>query len=266
MTSLVLMVLLAMTGVMLAAFAVQRRARNGGWTDVFWTFGTGATCALAAAAPIGADPGVAWRRWLVAAMVLLWSLRLGAYVAQRVAQGPEDVRYAELRREWGPHLNRNMFALLIVQAPITALVSVGVLTAARHEGGALRAFDVLGVVVYLAALLGEAVADRQMKAFKQDPANRGGVCERGLWAWSRHPNYFFEALIWCAYPVMGLDPGRPWSAAALAAPLVMFVIVRFGTGVPPLEKAMLATKGEAYRRYQARVGALVPRPPRGEAG
>jgi steroid 5-alpha reductase family enzyme len=249
-------VLAAMAVVMTAGWAFQRAAENGGWTDVFWT--AGATCALAAAAPWGGEAGVGWRRWMVAAMVAVWALRLGTYVALRVARSAEDARYAQLRREWGEAFQRRMFGLLIIQAPITALIAIAVVLAARHPGAAFRLADAAGLLVFAAAVIGESVADGQMKRFKADPANRGKVCDVGLWARSRHPNYFFEALIWVAYPVIGLDFTRPLSWLSLGAPVIMFAIVRYGTGVPPLEKAMVQSKGDAYRRYQARVGPLIP--------
>jgi steroid 5-alpha reductase family enzyme len=90
------------------------------------------------------------------------------------------------------------------------------------------------------------------------------VCDLGLWAWSRHPNYFFEWLGWFAYPAFAIDlSGRyPWGWATLLAPVLMFLVLRFGTGVPPLEAHMLRSRGQAYRAYQARVAAFLPRPPK----
>ena len=192
----------------------------------------------------------------------LWAVRLGSYIAVRVAGGPEDSRYATLREEWGPAFQTRMFILMIVQAPASALLAWSVLLAARAPDATLGLRDVLGALVLLAAIGGEAVADRQMKAFKGDPANRGKVCDTGLWSWSRHPNYLFEALGWIAYPVIALEPSQPWTWAAWIAPVVMFALLRFGTGVPPLEAAQLRSKGDAYRRYQAQVSAFLPRPPK----
>ena len=262
MTILVLAVLAVMSVVMVTGWAVQRAANNGGWTDVFWTYGTGATCALAALAPFGGNPAPTWRQGLVAALVAIWALRLGTYVALRVAKGPEDARYADLREEWGAAFQTRMFGLLIVQAPATALLSVSVLLAARDPHPALRVVDVLGALILAGSIAGEDLADRQMKRFKGDAANKGKVCDAGLWGWSRHPNYLFEAVGWIAYPVIALDVARPWTFAAFVAPVVMFCILRFATGVPPLEAAMVRSKGEAYRRYQARVSAFLPRPPK----
>ncbi len=262
MSGLIALVLLAMAVVMAAAWAVQRATANGGWVDVCWTYGTGACCAAAALAPTGAVVGPYWRQVMVAGMIGLWALRLGTYVALRVVRGPEDVRYAALRRAWGGAFQRNMVGLVLVQAPASALLAVAVVLAARHPHPASRPADALGLAIWLLALFGEGAADGQMKRFKADPAHAGQVCDRGLWAWSRHPNYLFEAIGWLAYPVIAFDPARPWSLAALVAPVLMFGLLRFGTGVPPLEAAMLASKGEAYRRYQARVSPFLPRPPR----
>jgi len=263
MISPLLFVLIAMTVVMLTGWAFQRAAKNGGWTDVFWTYGTGVTCAIAALVPMGEPAGATWRRVLVAVMVAAWALRLGTYVALRVSRSHEDVRYAALHQEWGDKFQRNMFGLLVLQAPITALMSVSVILAARQPAPGLRAADALGVLLLLIAVGGETLADGQMKRFKADAANAGKVCDRGLWAWSRHPNYFFEAFGWLAYTVIAVDPARPWTwAASLLAPIMMFVVVRYMTGAPPLEKAMVQSKGDAYRRYQAEVSMLIPLPRR----
>jgi len=114
----------------------------------------------------------------------------------------------------------------------------------------------------VAAVLGEGLADEQMRRFKSDPANRGKVAQVGLWGWSRHPNYFFEWLGWLAYPMIGLQIGQPVSWLSLAAPAVMFLLLTRVSGIPPLEAAQLASKGEAYRNYQRRVSAFVPLPPK----
>jgi steroid 5-alpha reductase family enzyme len=256
-------VLAAMAAVMIVGWLTQRAVADGGWTDVFWTYGTGAACTLTALAPFGPDAGAPWRRGMVATMVAVWSLRLGTYVAVRVARGrEEDARYAAFRREWGSTFQRRMFGLTIVQAPVTAVLSISVILAARQPAGGFRVWDALGLAVFALCLVGESVADAQMAAFRADPNNKGKVCEAGLWAWSRHPNYIFEAAIWLAYPIIAIDPSRPWTFASLIAPVLMYLVVRYASGVPPLEEAMLASRGEAYRRYQARVSILIPRPPR----
>jgi steroid 5-alpha reductase family enzyme len=256
-------ILVAMTLVMGVGWFVQRAARNGGWTDVFWTFGTGATLGVAALIPLGAEPGFLWRRVFVAAMVVIWALRLGLYIARRVANSPkEDARYAAFRRDWGADFQTRMVGLMLVQAPVSAFLSLSPLLAARTLRAGIGVQDVLGLLVFAGALWGEGISDSQMHAFRANPANHGKVCDTGLWSWSRHPNYFFEAAVWIAYPVIALDLSRPLTWLSLIAPVIMFLTVRFASGVPPLEEAMLKSRGEAYRAYQTRVSVFVPWPPK----
>ncbi|MBI1360250.1 MAG: DUF1295 domain-containing protein [Alphaproteobacteria bacterium] len=253
-------VLAGMAVLMTAAWLTQRAAHNAGWVDVFWTYGTGAACSLAAFWPAPAD-SVA-RQILVALLGAVWSLRLGTYVALRVAgSSREDARYAGLRREWGAAFQRRMFALVIVQAPATALLTLSVFAAAHGGGASLGLRDLLGALVLLVAIAGEGLADEQMRRFKASTPH-GGIADTGLWAWSRHPNYFFEWIVWLAYPVIAFEPAHPLTWATWIAPVLMYLILRYGTGVPALERVMLESRGEAFRDYQARVSAFIPRPPR----
>jgi steroid 5-alpha reductase family enzyme len=255
-------VLAAMTGVMAAAWAYGLARRNGGWTDVFWVFGTAAVLAAAALFPLEAGAAPQPRQWLVAGLVAFWGLRLGGYLAPRVAAHPEDPRYAKFRRDWGAAYARNMLFVTLPQAPASALLGLSVLIAARTPGHDLALRDVLGVAVLLIAIGGEGLADAQMKLFKADPANKGKVADVGLWGWSRHPNYFFEWLGWLAYPVIALDPAQPLTWLSFTAAAVMLLLLTRVSGIPPLEAAQLVSKGEAYRRYQARVSAFFPLPPK----
>jgi len=257
-----LVVLGVMTVVMLAAWAFGLARGNGGWTDVFWTFGTGVVLAAAALFPLEAFPGPQPRQWVVAGLVALWSLRLGGYIAPRVARHPEDPRYAKFRADWGAAYRQRMLFVVLPQAPATALLGLSVIVAARTPGHDLALRDVLGVAVLMLAIAGEGLADAQMKAFKAAPANKGKVADTGLWGWSRHPNYFFEWLGWLAYPVIGFDPARPFTWLSFTAAVVMFLLLTRVSGVPPLEAAQLRSKGDAYRRYQARVSAFFPLPPK----
>jgi len=255
-------VLLAMLVVMVAAWAFCLAVRNGGWTDVFWTFGSGVTMAMAALIPLSPGATPAPQQWLVCGMVLLWMIRLGLYLAPRVATLPEDARYARFRAEWGRTFPLKMLWVTLPQAPATALLSLSVLAAARRPEPTLDRRDWVGVAILIVALAGEALADSQMRRFRTDPARRGKVMSDGLWAWSRHPNYFFQWLGWLAYPAMVFDPARPISWVSFAGPLVMYALLRHVSGVPPLEDAMLRSRGEAFRSYQARVSVFFPWPPK----
>jgi len=248
--------------VMAAAWAVQGVTRNAGWVDAFWSFGTGAAGVLAALWPLG-DP-LSVRQMLVAALIAAWGLRLGLHIAERSAKGREDVRYARLRQEWGASYPARMFGFLMIQAFMGWVLSLSVLVAARDPAPGLAPSDWLGVLVIAVAVAGEGIADRQMRAFRADPANRGQVMRRGLWAWSRHPNYFFQTLGWLAYPVIALGaPGSPpLGLLALTGPALMYWLLAHVSGIPPLEREMLASRGDAFRAYQTATSAFFPLPPR----
>lgn len=254
-------VLGAMFAIMIAAWAYGLARGNGGWTDVFWTWGTGLTLAAAALYPIG-DAAPAARQWLVAAFMAIWALRLGLYLTPRVATQPEDARYAAFRKGDPRTYAARMLFVTLPQAPATALLGLSVILAARHPDPALGVREALAVAIFMAAIAGEYLADTQMKSFRDDPAHKGAVMDRGLWAWSRHPNYFFQWLGWLAYPVIALDPARPVTWLSLSAPIVMFGLLRYVSGVPPLETAMLETRGDRFREYQRRVSAFFPFPPK----
>jgi steroid 5-alpha reductase family enzyme len=255
--------LAAMMLVMTAAWYAQHRTRNAGWVDAFWSFGTGLTGAACALAPMPGDgwhaPGV--RAWLVALLALLWSGRLGFYIARRTAGGArEDARYARFRAEWGGTFEPRLFGLLMIQAFVASLLAICVMLAARNPQG-FRALDAAAALLLAGAVWGEAIADAQMHRFRRT-AGHGQVCDMGLWAWSRHPNYFFECLAWCAYPLFAFNPSWPWGLAAWAGPAAMVWLLTRVSGIPPLEREMLESRGNAYRTYQASVSAFVPLPPR----
>jgi steroid 5-alpha reductase family enzyme len=253
-------VLVFMLAVMSAAWITQRAMKNAGWVDVFWTLGTGLSCAAVALWP--ALPASHDRQWLVAALAIIWSLRLGGYVAIRVIRSKsEDVRYSSLREDWGAKFQLRLFGLIIVQAPATALLAWSVYSATHSSGAWLGLRVLLGVAILAIAIGGEALADEQMRRFKAQPTY-GQVNDKGLWAWSRHPNYFFEWFGWLAYPAIGFDPANMSSWPTLIAPALMYLILRYGTGVPALEHNMAKSRGEAFRAYQARVSAFIPLPPK----
>ena len=249
--------------VMIAGWAVQRAADNGGWTDVFWTFGTGLAGVAVALYPLrGASPSA--RQELVGALVAIWSLRLGGHMALRVAGSPEDARYAELRTRWGAGFQRMMARFLPTQAIASIPLLASIMLAARNPSPGLGIADAVGASVLVVAVLGEGAADRQLSRFKAQAPQGARVCDIGLWSWSRHPNYFFEWLGWLAYPVIALAPpdGWPLGLVALAGPIAMYVFLNFGTGLPPLEAHMLRTRGAAFGDYQRRTSAFFPLPPR----
>jgi steroid 5-alpha reductase family enzyme len=246
---------------MAGAWAVQQRTGNSGWVDTIWTFSLGLVGVGSALWPIGDAPHTA-RQWLVAALVAIWSLRLGVHIAIRSARISDDPRYADFAREWGVNSPRKMFIFLQNQGLGSIPLAFAIFVAAHMPGDGLRLADYLGALILLIGIAGEALADAQLKAFRADPANKGRVCDAGLWRWSRHPNYFFEWFGWLAYPVIGISYGDPlsypWGLAALLAPIFMYWILVHVTGIPPLEAQMLRSRGDRYRDYQSRTSAFFP--------
>lgn len=254
MTIALLIALLHLCLVMSAAWWVQRRLRNAGWVDAFWTFGLGsAGIAIALAVGHGA------RGPLVALLIGAWALRLGLHIAARSKGRPEDSRYAHFRREWGVDFEKRMFGFLQIQAAAAALLLVPVALAAASPRP-LGWLDALALGIAAVAVLGEGVADAQLRAFREKPDAHGKVCDVGLWRFSRHPNYFFEWLHWFAYPLLAIGGGLAW--LALLGPAFMYWLLVHVSGIPPLEAQMLRSRGETYRDYQRRVSAFLPLPRR----
>jgi len=231
---------------------ISTRVKNYGFLDVIWSY------SVAFLAPFYAltGPGPPLRKWLFALVGMAWSLRLGTYILRRVLRHHphEDVRYTSLRERWpGPF----MFLLFFeIQAIIAVTFGLPFLFASFNDAPQLHLLEIAGLALSALSLAGEATADLQMSRFKADPANKGKVCESGLWTCSRHPNYFFEFLVWCGFFVAALPQPHGW--ISFVCPLMMFHFLYKVTGIPLTEKHSLASKGDAYRDYQRRVSAFIP--------
>lgn len=245
---------LFMSAAMSFAWWIQRRTGNSGWIDTIWSLAV-AVGAIGAALSLGGSSG---RAWLAAALIGVWGARLGGYIALRSKGAPEDPRYAALVEEWGADASRRLFMFLQAQAVAGFVLVACVGLAARNPAPLWRWLDVLAVVVFVAAVAGAALSDDQLRRFRRDPANRGKVCDVGLWSLSRHPNYFFEWMGWLAYPLLAIGVLQPWGVLAFAAPALMYVLLVHVSGIPPLEEHMERSRGEAFRAYRARVNAFFP--------
>jgi steroid 5-alpha reductase family enzyme len=254
----------SLSALMAIAWMVQQRTGNSGWVDTIWTFSLGLVGAGSALWPVaGATPNA--RQWLVAALVAIWSLRLGLHIAVRTAGITDDPRYAAFAREWGVDSPRKMFIFLQNQGFGSIPLVFAIFVAARFPLNGLRLQDYLGALILFTGIAGEALADAQLKSFRTNSANKGRVCDVGLWRWSRHPNYFFEWFGWLAYPMIAISTDYafqyPWGWATLLAPFFMYWILVHVTGIPPLEAQMLRSRGERYRDYQSRTSMFFPLPP-----
>jgi steroid 5-alpha reductase family enzyme len=253
-------VLLSIT--MMGAWALQRLTGNSGWVDVVWSFGLGLAGLVVALIPGVTAPST--RQIVVAVLIGAWSVRLGLHIAQRSAQGAEDARYAALRAEWGPGFQARLFWFLQIQAAAAAMLTLSMMLAAHDPAPWPRVQDFAGILVLIVAVPGEGLADEQLRRFKADPANKGKICDAGLWHWSRHPNYFFEWFGWLAYPLLAVDVsgGWWWGWLALSGPAFMYWLLVYVSGVPMLEQQMLKSRGDAFRAYQLRVSPFFPLPPK----
>jgi steroid 5-alpha reductase family enzyme len=258
----VLAAALALALFMAVAWLVQRRTGQAGWVDTIWSLAVGTVGAGLALAPIEAPSWPVTRQFLVAALVLVWSLRLGLHIMGRTLKGGEDPRYKALHDDWAEDFPRRLFWFLQIQAAAAFLLAMSIFAAAGNPAVFPNLGDILGVLILVIAIVGEAVADHQLERFRADPDNSGRVCGIGLWSVSRHPNYFFEWLGWVAYPLIaiGLPPTSAFGIIALVGPLIMYWLLVHVSGVPPLEAHMVRSRGEEFRLYQKRVNAFIPWP------
>lgn len=235
-------------------YLLARRIDNYGIVDIAWSY---AFAALAAYYALAAG-GWPVRRALVGALACIWSVRLGTHLAVRVLghHPVEDGRYLVLRQRWAGNLTWEMFKFFQFQALSVVVLGAAFVCASVNPSPSLHPFEIAGAALWLVALTGEALADRQLAAFKRDPANRGRVCDTGLWRYSRHPNYFFEWLVWVAFFVFAL--GSPWGWVAIVGPACILWLLLRVTGIPMNEEQNLRSRGDAYRRYQATTSAFVP--------
>jgi len=239
---------------MVVVWAFAKRMNNAGIVDIWWSFGFAPVAVYCAVFGAG-DPV---RKAVVAAMVCLWSLRLGSHLHRRVMSHhpAEDPRYAELRTQFPNRTWLMFFGFFQLQAVLIGLLSVPVALACSDLSGPPGVFEVAGFGLWLVAICGESIADRQLAAFRSRPENRGRVCDAGLWNYSRHPNYFFEWLIWVSFFVYAL--GSPWGWTGIVSPLLMLYFLTCMTGIPPSEAHSLKSRGDAYRAYQKRTSAFLP--------
>ncbi|BAN26989.1 DUF1295 domain-containing protein [Caballeronia insecticola] len=233
----------------------QLRTQNAGMVDPVWAATLGALALFIGACGTGA----ALNRVCVAAGGALWGARLALHLWRRNHGKLEDPRYHAFRERWGTHAARNMFWFFQLQAVISMLLAVAFLVPAYAQESASAMNVAAAIAIWIAAVSGEAVADRQLKHFAANPAHRGQVCRDGLWRYSRHPNYFFECVHWVAYTVLSI--GLPWAWATLAPPLLMAWLLLKVSGIPILE-ARLADTRDGYRDYMRTTSVLIPWPPK----
>ncbi len=245
---------------MMLVWMIAMRIENVGIGDAAWVFGF-IPLALFYRAYSDGEPA---RQNLITLMVMLWSMRLGFHLLKRIVihHPREDGRYQELRKTISGHENFFFFWFFQGQALLLAFLSLPILLSNSDPRLSLGFSDVLGFLLWLVAICGETLADHQLAKFKANPSHHGKVCMVGLWRFSRHPNYFFEWLVWVAFFLFALPSSWGWSM--VLAPLFMLFFLLRVTG-PHTEEQALRSYGTAYREYQCTTNAFIPWLPKGNA-
>lgn len=247
--------LIGLVGIFSAVWAWQLKTENAGMVDPAWAYSLGLVAVLYAVLGTG-DPVA---RALTALGGLVWGVRLGTHLWKRNAGKPEDARYRRFREEWGDKAARKMFWFFQMQVVVSMLLSIAFLVPSYRSSTPATGWIVLAVALWIVSVVGEGMADRQLKHFSQNPANHNAVCRAGLWRYSRHPNYFFECVHWLAY--IALSIGTPWGWFTSLPPVLMAFLLLKLSGIPLLEESM-AKRRPGYADYMRTTSALIPWPPR----
>jgi steroid 5-alpha reductase family enzyme len=241
--------------VMTAVYVLAQVLDDNSIVDVAWGPGFIVTAAALAAA----RPAFAPAKLLVAGLVVVWGTRLAVHILRRNLGRPEDFRYAAMRQRWGRAVRiKAFFFVFMLQGVLMLVVSLPITVVFGAPPRPLGVFDIAGAVVFAAGFLYEAIGDRQLAAHVADPANKGKLMTRGLWATTRHPNYFGESLLWWGIGLAALPSRGGW--IGLVGPLTITLLLVFVSGVPLLEKKYAGRPD--WEAYKARTPMFVPRFPR----
>jgi steroid 5-alpha reductase family enzyme len=241
------------TGMMLVLWVIHLLIRNAAIVDVGWAAGLAVLGVFYSIAGPGYEP----RKRIIAAMAGIWGLRLAMHLLfSRVIGQPEERRYAQLRTEWKRNVAVRFLFFFEFQALLVVVLSLPFLLPCLNVGASLGLLENLGFAIWLIGMVGEAIADWQLEKFKKDPANKGKTCTAGLWNYSRHPNYFFEWLMWIGCATIAL--ASPWGWLGLLSPALILYFLLGATGIPATEAQALRSRGDEYRAYQRSTNAFVP--------
>jgi steroid 5-alpha reductase family enzyme len=250
---------LALTGaaivaaMMFALWVIHLLIRNAAIVDAGWAAALGILALYYAVA----GPGYPARKWAIASMAGFWGLRLAAYLLlSRVLGQPEEGRYVQLRKEWKNNLALRFLFFFEFQALLVAVLSLPFLLACLNTRAPLGRVEKFAAGLWLVSMIGEVIADLQLNTFKKNPENHGKTYRAGLWKYSRHPNYFFEWLIWVSYAVFAL--ASPWGWIGLVSPALILYFLLGITGIAATEAQALRTRGNEYRAYQRTTSTFVP--------
>ena len=240
--------------IMFVAWIWGTKIKNYSVVDAFWAFNF---AVIAIFIYFNAE-GNETRKLIVCSLSFLWSLRLGIHLSKRIFShlDIEEGRYKQLRQEWSNNINLKFFLFFQMQALSNVLLALPFFIIATNLNPKICWLEYVGAAVWLISIIGEAMADWQLDHFKKNPANKGKVCAEGLWYYSRHPNYFFQLMIWIGVFIFSVS--SPYGWLAILSPLSIGYLLFKVTGIPMTEEQSLRSKGDAYREYQRTTSVFVP--------
>src|ERR1700743_1131078 len=239
--------------IMACVWVWSYQIKNAGVVDIFWSY----NFPVIAIILLLLAPGFETRKLVICSMVIFHGGRLGTHLLIRVTKHlrQEEPRYAQIRKEWGGKDEVKMAGFFQMQGLSNVLLAAPFFIITQNTTTRLNTFEYAGLAFWLLSVIGESIADGQLSAFKRNPANKGKVCDVGLWGYSRHPNYFFEWMIWVSYFVFAL--GSPYGYLAIISPAIILYLLLKVTGIPLTEEQSLRSRGDAFREYQKSVSAFV---------
>lgn len=239
--------------IMMLVFLWGLKIKNNGVVDVFWAFNF---LVIAVLIFFLAD-GNPERKLIVCSLAALWSIRLGIYLSVRVLGHleVEEGRYKQLRLEWN---TTKFFFFFQMQAFSNVFLCIPFFVIALNKSEPISLMEYIGATLWLICIIGEGLSDWQLQHFKKDPTNKGKVCQYGLWNYSRHPNYFFQLMLWISVLIFALP--SPYGWLAVLCPLSIGYLIFKVTGIPMTEEQAIRSKGEAYKEYQRTTSSFVPLP------
>ncbi len=234
------------------------RIKNISVVDIGWAFGF-VVCGVSAVVFGQGDP---LKKGILLLMVLIWSLRLGFYLIKRFRLNYEDPRYTQIKKNMGSKwINSKILLMFLFQGFLVVVLSTPFVIVSTNSISNWSIFEFAGILIWTIGLIGETIADQQMSKFKTIHKGSKKVCDIGLWRYSRHPNYFFEWVIWIGFSLFALPASYGWTSIISVA--IMYYLLRYLSGVPPSEAQALKTRGRAYKEYQSKTSIFFPRMPNG---
>lgn len=251
--------LLISASIFFVVWLVSILKKDASIVDILW----GPACALPGFVTYYQIGGTHPQQTLLTVLVGIWALRLGLYLAKRNLPHGEDIRYVNMRKRSGSDKAfaiRSLFTVYALQCLLSWFISFPVIMGqVGLERTSISTLAYVGVATWFVGITFEALGDHQLAKFKADPSNKGKLMDQGLWAWTRHPNYFGDACVWFGLTLIALD--SPYGMYAVASPLLMALFLVKISG-KALTERLMSRKYPEYEAYKSRTSGFIPMPPK----